>query len=334
MTELTGIIANVKNGKFASVDKMPVRKFELALSKNRTWQLGIDPASRYTGLAVMSTDRSFIILLDVKRDTVASKEEYYRDLHTLIRKLVAGVTVERTVLEKPFTAGYSRASEVLIALRGKIEDWVHDIPELANSDFQKISPNSWKSRVINKSKGKGRFNAKGAIAEDLCDAFPVLREYYKVYHGGDLDSFDALGILIGYQLYAYTEDGSKQICGMKEKSHKSFVGYVWVDESEINGSFCQTVLGDMARCVKVEALSYNDNYSFAENVMMATSNYDVVMSLIPHEQLQAFQWKFGIDVSEPNKFLVMFAFRSGHFSVGEMNYLDKRFEMKEQFGGV
>lgn len=334
MTELTGIIANIKNGKFALVDKMPVRKFELVLSKSRVWQLGIDPASRYTGLAMMSADKSFVILLDVKRDTVASKDEYYRDLHALIKKLVTGAIIERTILEKPFTAGYSRASEVLIALRGKIEDWIHDIPELASSDFQKISPNSWKSRVINKSKGKGRFNAKGAIAEDLCDAFPVLQEYYKVYRGGDLDSFDALGILIGYQLYAYTGDGSKQICGVREKSHKSFVGYVWVDGDSINDSFCQMVLGDMAKCVKVEALSYNNDYSFAENVMMATSNNDAVMSLIPQDQLQAFQWKFGIDIKEPNKFLVMFAFRSGHFSIGEMNYLNKRFEMKEQFGGV
>lgn len=334
MTTLTGIIANVKNGKYSIVQKMPVKDFKLKLNANAAWRIGIDPASRYTGLAIMDVEKNFVILLDVKRDTIANKEEYYNDLYYLIKRLVTGITFDRVVSEKPFTGGFSRASDVLIALMGKIEEWVASIPELAASDFQLINPNVWKSRVIDKSKGKGRFNMKGAIAEDLCDAFPVLRPYFELGIGGDFDSFDALGILLGYDLYAYTDDGRKRISGTKEKTHKSFVGYQWVNSDEIGPDFAQKTLGLMAQYLKPEILEYNEDYSFAENVMMATTNNDAVISIVPDKLLQQFQWKFGIDVSDKSRCLIMFAFRCGHFSLSEMDYLRSQFDMQEEFGGV
>lgn len=334
MNRLTGVIADVKNNTYAIIKNTPIKQFKLKLGTNNVWQVGVDPATKYTGIALFSKDKRFIVLLDCIRDKRLPNTDYYDDLYFLLKRLVSGVKVERIVTEKPFVGGKSvRTSEVLMALRGKIEMWVHEIPELRDAEFQQVYPNTWMSRVVNKSKGKNRIKQAGAVADDLCDVFPVLREYREELCEGDLDSFDAFGVIIGYEMSAYTADGKRRISGSKEYSHKSFVGYKWVSGDEMGNDFVADTLGEMSKIIRPEFLEYNSEYSFAENVMMATTNNDAIMSIIPANQLQQFQWKFGIDVEDDEKVLIMFAFRKGHFKVSECEYLKKRFEMNEEFGG-
>lgn len=335
MNTVTGIIINLRSQAKLLIDRTPMKQLHLNLGDSSIWRIGIDPASRYTGLALMDTNKQYVILLDCKRDVILPNDDFYNDLYYLLKRLVTGKKVERIVNEKPFVkGGYVRASEVLIALRGKIEIWVKNIPELNLAEFAQIPPNVWKSRVINKSKGKNRFRDKKAVAEDLCDIFPLLREYYNKGYSGDLDSFDALGALIGYEMYAYTENGTKKISGSKEKTHHSLVGYKWVAESEVDESFVQNTLGLMSQITKPIFLEYNTDYSFADNVTMATSNNDATVTIIPANQLQQFQWKFGIDITKRDHLLIMFAFRKGHFTPSECSSLKNKFEMHEEFGGV
>ena len=221
-----------------------------------------------------------------------------------------------------------------IKLRGKIEDWVKTIPELVAGEFVQINVNVWKSRVIDKSKGSNRFNQKGAVAEDLIDLIPELGNYYNLGIGGDLDSFDALGAILGYQKYAYTPEGYKKICGEKEKSHYSLVGYKWIDGNAMNQDFLAGWLGEAFSLVKPVLLEYNTEYSFIENVMMASTNNDAVITMLPQAELQQFQWKFNIDITEKNKVMIALILRTGHYPKSVIDYITKRFDgMSERLGG-
>lgn len=336
MNKITGVILSVKSNGYHLIEPMPMKDFNLDFGNKADlkWELGIDPASKYTGIALVDAETRFIILLDCIRDTREPMEQYFKDLYYLLKRLVNNKNIVRTINEKPFIVkGHGAANQVLLALKGKIESFVQDIPELRESEFIQIFVNTWKSRIINPSKGKNRYNAQGAVAEDLCDAFPGLLPYKEQCTRGDLDAFDALGIVLGYRLYAYTENGSKKICGDKEHSHKSLLGYKWIDVSDIGPGLYQKIYGKMAIIFKPEFLVYNEDYSFSENVMMATTNNKAVVTILPEEQLQAFQWKMGIDITEPNHVLLMFAFRKGKYTANEIGYLKTVFEYWEEEGG-
>lgn len=334
MNTLTGIIAFCGANKYTIIDRIAMNAFKLNLGTGRKWRFGIDPASRFTGIALVDDKEDIVILLDCKRDTILTKEEFYDDLYRLLLRLAHGQEVKRVVNEKPFVkGGFVRASEVLVALRGKIEEWSRTIPEFAASEFIQIPPSTWKSHVIDKSKGKGRFNAVGAVAEDLCDRFPLLQNYKDLGISGDLDSFDALGAVIGYEDYAYDENGNKRISGTKEKTHTSLCCFVWEDTEKLDGKYISDLLGKAAMVITPKYLDYNTAYSFSDNVAMATTNDDAIMTLIPKDQLQPFQWKFGIDISDEDKSLLMIAYRKGHFSVGELNLITSRFTMMEEYSG-
>lgn len=335
MNTITGIIVDREIGKYQIIKSTNMKTFNLNLGTGRVWRLGIDPASQYTGIALLDTETRFVILLDCTRDKCLMPEEFYDDLAFLLKRLVRGQKIERTINEKPFVKnGYARASEVLLKLRGKIEDWVKTIPELAAGEFVQINVNVWKSRVINKAKGTNRYNAKGAVAEDLIDLIPELKHYFDLGLSGDLDSFDALGAILGYQKYAYTPEGYKRICGEKEKSHYSLVGYKWIDGEKMDQNFLMEWLGEAYDMIKPVLLEYNTEYSFLENVMMASTNNDAVITILPQSELQQFQWKFGIDIMEKNKIMLALILRTGHYPKAVIDYVTQRFaSMYERLGG-
>lgn len=333
MNTLQGVIYAANSGNYTIIEKTPISKFVLNLGdKVESWELGIDPATHYSGLAIRSKNKDFVILLDCERDNRSVPEKYYEDMFYLLKRLFKGHRVHRVILEKPFNSRYVHTTQVLLALRGKVEEWIRDIPELSEAETARIYPNTWKSRVVNKKKGNGRYNQKGSVAEDLCDIYPGLREYMQTRTSGDYDSFDALGILVGYEMYAYTSDGEKKICGDKGAQHVSYVGYKWVAEDNITGDFVPDTLGPVYQLVKPEFLDYNTDYTFNDNVNMATANYDAVVTIVPESQLQQFQWKFGIDISEKNHALLMFIFRKGHYSISTFKAIQSRFEMDEEVG--
>lgn len=332
MNTVTGVIGFCESGKYFCIPKTAAPRFNLELTSTE-WYLGLDPASKFTGIALCDINFKAIILLDYKRDIRVSKEQYFDDLYYLLKRLLNGIKVKAVVNEKPFTAGFSRASDVLIALRGKIDGWVREIPALQSAEYNLIYPQTWKSQVIDKSKGKNRFNTKGAVAEDLCDRFPVLREYKNSLLSGDLDSFDALGLIVGYIKSAYTADGLAKISGMKEGNHVSTVTYYWARENDLDSNFSNRIFGEFGVVFKPKYLVYNDAYSLVDNVVMASSNYDCVYTILPEKELQQFQWKLGIDITENGRCLVMFIFRKGHYGVNEMRWVQNNFEWVEEVRG-
>lgn len=330
MNTIIGVIGVPVQGKYALVNVQPVESFQLRLDESKQWYLGIDQSSSCTGICLLSSDASYVILLDVKRDKNLPKEVFYSELHQLLRRISHNVKIRIIANEKPVPSKYRTGGQVLVELKGKLDAWIYSTPSLHEAEHVSLFPQTWKSLIVDKGKGKGRTKDKAAIASDITDLFPVLKTYYNMYPYSDYDSFDAAGIIYGYLQYAFDENGNRLICGERERTHISFVCYQWVPVGDISAKFIKESFGNFYALFKPKYLVYNSRYNMLTNVRMASTNNDAVVTIVPREELQAFQWKFGIDASDQTHVLLMYVFRKGAYTSSYIKTLKHLFEMNEE----
>lgn len=332
-TAVQGTIVMPKCDKDSIIPETSAKQFSLILKKDISWYVGIDQSTSCTGIALVSNEGSFVVLLDVKRDKNAPKEEYFRDLRRILINLFKNQSITVIANELPVPDKSKRFSQsVLTEFLGRLNAWLDDIPELEDAQRGQLFPQVWRSYVVDKSKGPHRSTIKAEVAQDLVDNYPGLEYYYKFYHTDDYDSFDALGIILGYIRYAFTDDGYPRIHGIKEKRHVSLVLYDWIDwdESEAFEKNVQLGLGDNLQAFEPYILRYNDNYSLHDNIRMASSNYNCVATILPHDELLQFKWKYGVNTDEPNKQMMAIIMRRGEYTNGFVNSAKKAYPWNEE----
>lgn len=303
--------------------------FAIALSQKYAYDIGIDQSTSCTGIAIRSLCGKVNVLIEMRNDSF-DKNSYYRSLKSLIKRLVKDQYIRMVVCEDPpYVKGKKYTSTILLELRGKVEAWMEDIEELQKASFNSIFPQSWKSLVLDKSKGKHRSNDKACIAEDICDIIPAFNKYRKVYAAKDYDGFDAFGVLLGYLRYAFTEEGVPLICGKVEKRHTSFVGYRYIPIVEANPDTINDFLGDAVKIFKPKFLQFNDRYNKFTNVRMATSNNECSYTIFPEECLDVLKWEFDIEPQDDHV-LVAYLFNYSHYPQITKTALKKIFPMNEE----
>lgn len=313
MNTVTGIVTLPKRNKYVMLPGQYIDSFELDLAGGE-WNLGIDQSTSCTGLCLERTDGFFRVLLDVSRDKALETKRFYRDLFKILAKLAKGCSFKYVIMEKPAPKDMY-ASRVLQELKGRVEEWVGMIPEFEDAVVDSLFPQTWKSYMVDKSKGKNRHRDKLAVAEDISERFPLLLPYYVHYPYTDYDSFDACGILNGYMQYAFNSVGEPQIHGSIEKRHVSVVGYRWVDSAKVGEN--SEAFSCFCACHRPEVLAFNERYNLHENIRMASSSHEFVITILPKQLLQPFMWKYDIDIDE-DKTMVMYVLRKGKFSSADM----------------
>lgn len=319
MNYVTGTMTRYAGkGTVVSIPLSSIKGFSIGLLDGYQWDIGIDQSTTCTGFCIQSSNREYQILLDVYRDRALQKNVFYQDLFFLLKNTVSDKNIRMVIMERPAPKAMY-ASRVLEELKGHVEEWILQISEMKHSVVDSLYPQTWKSFMVDKSKGKNRSNVKRCVAEDICDRFPLLRDYFFTDASSGYDSFDACGILNGYLEYAYTSNGSEKIHGVKEKRHTSLVGYVWV--SKDSPSAVVSSLGKYGfEIFKPHGLVYNDRFSLHDNIRMASSNYECSCTVIPPELLDQFMWKYGIDPSDDSKMLLMFALNKGRINAANIKY--------------
>lgn len=315
-THLQGVVIKPGTGKSVLIPATPIKDFKLTLAKNVSWYMGIDQSTSCTGICFKAANNSFLVLLDVIRDKNIPKETYGQDLYHLLSRVVNDQIIDLAINEKPVPSKYKFAHDILVEFLGKLQVWLDTIPEFENALRDSIYPQSWKSLVMDQSKGKNRKNVKAEVAADLVDVYPELQEYYEYYHTSDYDSFEALGILDGFIKYAFTSDGCPMIHGIKEKSHISFVAYDWIDwdDSKEYDDNIKSALGDTLRVIEPNILSYNERYSLHDNIRMSSSNWDCTVTVLPQSELTSFMWKYSVDITEQGKRMIAIILRRGSYT--------------------
>lgn len=313
MNTIAGIVTLPKHTKYMMLSEQCLNSFELDLGGG-VWNLGIDQSTSCTGLCLEREDGYFRVLLDVSRDKAIETKIFYKDLFRLLSKFAKGCQFKYVIMEKPAPKDMY-ASRVLQEMKGHVEEWVMMIPEFDGAVVDSLYPQTWKSFMVNKLKGKNRHRDKLAIAEDIAERFPLLLPYYAHYPYTDYDSFDACGILNGYKQYAFNSVGEPQIHGTIEKRHVSLVGYRWVGCNEV-GNFPEA-LTYLCQCHRPEVLAFNERYNLHENIRMASSSNEFTITLIPKQFLEPFMWKYNIDIDE-EKSMIMYILQKGKFSNSEL----------------
>ncbi len=302
--------------------------FELTLAKGVAYDIGIDQSSTCTGIAISSIDDNINVIIDVRNDSF-NKETFYRELRSLLKRLVHGMQIRLVVCEDPPPVKNKYySSAVLLELRGRVSAWMTEIEELSQADFRSIFPQSWKPFIVDKSKGPNRSNIKKCIAEDVCAIIPDF-EKYMVYAPKDYDSYDAYGILAGYKKYAFNEKGQPLICGKIEKKHKSFVGYRYVPISEVKPDTVHNFMGTAVKLLKPVFLNYNERYNRFNNIRMATSNWDCSYTILPDSCLDVLKWEYDLEVKD-DYILLAYLFNSSHYPQMTRTSLTRMFPMHEE----
>lgn len=309
----------------------PHTELEIKLLSDLTYDIALDQSSSCTGIAIFSTDNSVKILLEVARDT-GTRDTFYRDLKSFLYSLIKGHNIRLVISEDPPPVkGQMYTSRMLLELKGRISEWFEDFPELENAEKAVIFPQSWKSLVMDKSKGTGRSSKKKCIADDICDIYPMFREYFNYGLNKDYDGFDAVGILTGYRRYAFTEEGLPLICGQQEKRHTSFVWYRYVPvETLQNKEKLNEIFGLSYIQVKPEFKLYNSRYNKHQNIRMASSNAKTcIYTMLDDKQFDVIKWKYDLE-QEPNHVLLMYVMNASKTPVSLINLLKAMFPMNEE----
>lgn len=299
----------------------PCRSYDakIKLNKKTSYLVGIDQSTSCTGIFLLDKTATFWILIDFKRDD-PNKELFFRDLEGFLRELLDGVRVTLVVHEEPIPSTIApTAHAVLSDLRGRLRSWIARNPAMENAELHSIYPQTWKSRVLDKAELAGRglkpksvFNSKFKMATELCRIYPFFDSYRCRRFSTDFDAFDALGILMGYLKYSHNEKGQHKICGTIEKRHKTIVGYAYVDKNSL--SFPGTVdekLGILRYSLIPAVLSFNAEYSVAQNIKMASSNWNFVVTVLPDKYLQPLMWQFDFK-EDKGKVMVLFIFKKSY----------------------
>jgi len=331
---ICGVLCAKEEPNAVSIERTFLTQFELELDNQYEWYVSIDQSTSCTGITLFPADGPYFILLDVWRDKTMDSYNYYIELKALLKRLFKGIRVTTLTYERPIPkAAFRSAQNVLFELKGRLEEWIRDIPELNNTYTESLLPQTWKSYVIKNTHSNKKTLSKSMIALDIVSIYPGLRKYWEEYPFTDFDSFDSLGILLGYLRSAFTEEGYPQIHGTLEKRHNTIVIYQDFTENE---DFLQKIfdrLGAMTTMTCIAKSSFalcNTRYNWSKNVRIATSNNLGVITLVPDKEVENLHWKF--DFPEGSH-LVALLMRASDVSRSDMNILEKLFPMNEVIYG-
>ena len=328
MAAVSGII--VKGSAYQCIPTMQLDFFKLSLEKNKTYAVGIDQSTTCMGIFILETNLKSYALLEIKREADV-KEVFFRGIKGLLRTLFDGITVSSIVIEEPFPSKFAPTSSMILKeLKGRVIDWCGEIPAFSGISVHTVYPQTWKSFIATKKVAKSMdvkvadiTKSKTLMADAICNILPPLYNYKILHFAKDYDGFDACGILLGYHMYSHTSNGTPRICGIKEQRHVSFVAYFKIAASEIKDTESlkaplQLALNDLNPVI----LAYNTSYNRHDNIRMATSNWNAVITILPPKYTEELCWQFNVDVSDGDV-CIMYAIRKGRFSQKVMNYLEK-----------
>lgn len=338
MAVISGMAYYKKTDKSMFIDPVPVYKCNIKLPENFKYLVGIDQSSSCTGLFICNKEMTFFSLLEIKNDT-GNKEFFYRDLKNLLFSLFNNRDVQLIVHEEPvpnlkqYTSG-----KILLELKGKLQEWIQDLPSLEKPQLKNLYPQTWKKYVVSKEKAKNcgetfqaRSKNKMKIAEDICDIFTFLKEYKKKEYNKDFDGFDATGILLGWLRYSHNENGFPRICGMKEQRHTSLVMYKYVDKSLIktDPNCIMSQLDYLEFTFRPTFLAFNTEYNKIDNIKMASTNWNCVATILPKKYLEELQWLFSFELDD-SKAMLMYVIRKGAFTNKQISNLKEVIEWSQE----
>ena len=294
---------------------------KLDLDPTKFYMVALDQSTSCTGIAIIREDGQERILLEIKNNC-GSKNDYYKELGFILKILFKDKKISILLNELPVSNPKKQFSgTVLKVFLGHLQEMISNIDSLDRAERFEMYPQTWKKYVVSKENAKTynqkvseRSKLKYCIAYDLCEIFPEFTTYRDCHFNDDYDAFDALGILYGYLKYSRTPEGHIKIHGHKENRHKALVTFVYTPLEQIqqDPEVIKEYMGDNYGAFDPKFRVYNNEYSYYDNIRMASSNWDCTVTIAPDKVAESVHWKYGFDLA-PNCVLLMYIIRMGHF---------------------
>ena len=259
----------MKDGKYLRKNFMT----DITLAQKGKIRIGIDQSSSQTGIAVKKSNGEFLCLLDFVNESHLNYGLYKAMLGLKIEQIFGNCDVEICVIEKMW-GGNKKSYEMLSNLGDFLIGFKYILPGWRDAEVASILPNVWRSAYLADSRYKGMFTkdkVKIAARNEGIRRYPYLTEYSHTLEGlGHInDSFDALGILEGYEAKTFSSDGSiRKVANTISATNHNYKYLVWVESSRYDLTDFMDEYSPRRQHIEYE---YNCDFPFYENVRKVTS---------------------------------------------------------------
>ena len=267
---------------------------ELKFDPSKIYDIGLDQSSSCTGLCVVSSDMSHIVMAELASNGLAY-EYYKRQLFTVLKGLLENLPIRYFIMEDPLKYSSRSQNPKLVDLKNSILEFINEGKHGFNFEhFAKIQPQSWRAGLLGSvteffENGDGepislRKTSKRATAFTLMRQFPVTKHFLKVCHNPTESSgyvaYDALGIVVGYRArFAVREDSNiTKIQGSKTSLSSSYGIFFDCSTQTGNNEFSLVInfLSTEGNLGKPRLKFYNEEETIYNNVKMAIASADGV----------------------------------------------------------
>lgn len=265
-------------------------------------RIAFDQSSSQTGIAVKKNNGEFVCLIDIINSSYINYNLYKAMLGLKIEQIFNSSTVEMCIVEKMW-GGNKTAYEMLSELGSFISGFKYILEGWRNAEVSEILPNVWRSAYLKDPKYKGQFTkdkVKVAALKEGIARYPQLHNYGMFYKEGNHvnDSFDALGILEGYEEKTFSADGSmrKVANTMSPTNHAySYKAFICEDLTDLK----ETIISECPERTAIE-YEYNDAFPFHENIRRATSVTNKIVYMRVDSSVTKIQlmWRYGVTMEK------------------------------------
>lgn len=282
----------LKNGRYIKQNYMG----DIDVRTQDKLRIGIDQSSSQTGMAIKKESGELVCLIDFVNTSSLPFGLYKAMLGMKIEQIFNSANVSICVLEKMW-GGNRKAYDMLTNLADFLSGFKYILPGWAEAEVSSILPNVWRSAYLKGPEYKGRFTkdkVKLAAVEEGIKRYSVLYEYAYLHKEGSHynDSFDALGILEGYEEKTFSKDGTirKVANTIATTNHMFDYKIVLTDNVEL----AKESASENSYGRDVVEFEYNTEFPFYENMRKATSvtNKAVVMRITDSVAKIQLMWRF------------------------------------------
>jgi hypothetical protein len=274
-------------------------------------RMSLDQSTSCTGIYITDKGNTFQLVGHLER-RLLDKESYKETLKNVTLCLLQGYVLDLFVIEDVlnFDRGNS-ARKILKDLKRSVTKWSKEDLDVLDPEhmLRSIAAPIWKKHIIDKSKGKKRFNSKSAIAEDICTIFPHLERFFRYYPSSSgYDGFDAIGILEGFLEEFKYDEGINLIGGSSTYTGSIDLFFKLLEEYEIETELMKG-FEYVSTKTKMHPLIINEEYSWYQNISKAISTYKFCFLQVTGSKFDIpLRIQFGMPLDEG--VLVCFALRS------------------------
>ena len=274
----------------------------IKLNPKEPVRIGFDQSSSQTGLAVKKSNGELLCLIDFVNSSRLPFNLYKSMLGMKIEQIFQTAEVEICVIEKMW-GGNKKSYEMLTSLGDFITGFKYIMPGWKSTEIASILPNVWRSAYLKGPEYKGMFTkdkVKIAALKEGVKRYPFLRNYGYNYGEGKHvnDSFDALGIIEGYEEKTFSEDGSmRRVANTMTPTNHNYTYRL----------FCVDDLTDLKNTIEREAprrasveYEFNKDFPFYENIHRATTVTNKIVFMRIDDKVTRIQlmWRYGIPLGK------------------------------------